>query len=285
MQRRSVLGLACAVWGLGSTAGAEPQAVSSRRFRASDSVSLHYLQAGQGPRAVVFVPGWLMPAEIFRHQLAALSADHRVIVLDPRGQGRSQVRVRDMSAKRRADDIHELVRHLKLDDIVLVGWSLGVMELLETITRHRMPGLKGLVLVDNSIGMGTPPAGRRTARPMKREAFGRYVSEFSRAIFKRPPEDGLVEVVERSARQLEPAVAWQLLDKPHHRDYYRHAVLATEVPLWYAVTPRFAAQGRELRELRPDAEVTVFEDAGHALFVDDAQAFNEGMRQFLGRLP
>lgn len=228
-----------------------------------------------------------MPGEVFKHQVAALSERYRVIVLDPRGQGKSQVQGRDMSARRRADDIRELVRHLKLDDYVLVGWSLGVMEILETLTRYPMPGLKGLVLVDNSIGMGPPPQvrpGRRAARPMKPEAFRQYVGEFSRAIFKRPPEDGLVDLVERSASQLKPAVAWRLLDKPHHRDYYKQAVLATSVPLWYAITPRYAVQAEELMQLRPRASVTVFEDAGHALFVDSAEAFNTALLDFLARL-
>lgn len=248
---------------------------------------LHYLSAGQGSRALVFIPGWLMPGDVFKHQLAGLSEHYRVVVLDPRGQGQSQVKVRDLSAQRRADDIRELVQYLKLDDYVLLGWSLGVMEILETITRHPMPGLKGLVLIDNSIGMGPPPQarpGRRAVRPMKPEAFGLYVRDFSRAIFKRPPEDGLVDVVERSARQLEPAAAWRLLDKPHHRDYYKQAVMASTVPLWYAITPRYSVQADELMQSRPKASVTVFEDAGHALFVDSAEAFNAALLGFLSRL-
>jgi microsomal epoxide hydrolase len=266
-------------------AASEP---SEHVFKTSDRVTLHYKKAGEASRTLVFVPGWLMPGDVFRHQMTALSDHYRVVVLDPRGQGKSQVKVRDMSAQRRADDVRELVRHLKLQDYVLVGWSLGVMEILETITRHPMPGLKGLVLIDNSIGMGPPPPqmqpGRRPARPVKPEAFRHYVGEFSKAIFKRPPEDGLIDIVQRSATQLAPSVAWRLLDKPHHRDYYKQAVLATSVPLWYAITPRYRVQADELMQLRPEASVTVFEDAGHALFVDSAGAFNAALLDFLSRL-
>ncbi len=281
--------LLCGVLMATSLAGLGPasHAHAGQFFRASDGARLHYLNAGQGPRTLVFIPGWLMPGDVFKHQVAGLSDRYRLVVFDPRGQGQSQVKVRDLSARRRADDIRELVQHLKLDDYVLLGWSLGVMEVLETITRHPMPGLRGLVLVDNSIGMGPPPQarpGRRAARPMKPEAFGLYVRDFSRAIFKRPPEDGLVDIVERSARQLEPAAAWRLLDKPHHRDYYKQAVMASTVPLWYAVTPRYSVQADELMQIRPKASVTVFEDAGHALFVDSAEAFNAALLEFLSHL-
>jgi microsomal epoxide hydrolase len=120
---------------------------------------------------------------------------------------------------------------------------------------------------------------------MGREPFDRYVKEVSRAIFKRVPEDGLLQAVEQSARLLPPPVAWRLLDKPHARDYYRQAVLASSVPLWYAITPRYQAQAEELLQTRAAATVTVFDDAGHALFVDSAPAFNAGLRQFLSRLP
>lgn len=261
-------------------------AFEGRHFKTSDRVALHYVSAGQGPLAVVFVPGWLMPGDVFKHQVAALSERYRVVVLDPRGQGRSQVKVRDMSAERRANDVKELVEHLGLNDYVLVGWSLGVMEILETTTRHRMPGLRGMVLIDNSIGMGPAPtpSGKRAGRPLQKESFRRYVSDFSRAIFKRPPQDGLVELIERSASQLEPSVAWRLLDKPHAREYYKQAVLAARVPLWYAITPRFSVQGEELLGQRSQAVATVFEDAGHALFVDSAEAFNAGLLDFLSRL-
>ena len=260
-------------------------------FRASDRAVLHYLSVGQGARALVFIPGWLMPGEVFRYQWADLGDDYRVVVLDPRGQGRSQIKVKDMSAARRARDIHELLRHLKLTDYVLIGWSLGVMEVLEATTNHSLEGLRAMVLIDNSVGMGPAPAATASVRsgasnrPMGRGPFGRYASEFSRAIFKRPPANDLFKAVERSARQLPPAVAWRLLDKPHLRTYYKEAVLARDLPLWYAITPRYAAQAQELLHTRPQATVTVFDDAGHALFVDSAEAFNAGLRQFLLQVP
>ena len=65
----------------------------------------------------------------------------------------------------------------------------------------------------------------------------------------------------------------------------KEAVLARDLPLWYAITPRYDAQAQELLQLRPRATVTVFDDAGHALFVDSAEAFNAGLRQFLMQLP
>ena len=255
-------------------------------FRTSDRIRLHYKNAGQGERSLVFIPGWLMPAEVFRYQCRDLSQDHQVVVLDPRGQGLSQVPARGMSAQRRARDIHELLQRLELTRYVLIGWSLGVMEVLEALMSHPMPGLQGLVLIDNSIGMASPPAAAtRRLRPMGRGPFARYVQEFSRAIFKRAPADDLLHAVERSARLLPPAAAWRLLGQRPPREFYRQAVLSSSVPLWYAITPRYRPQAEELLQTRTGASVSVYEDAGHALFVDRDQDFNADLRRFLSRLP
>jgi non-heme chloroperoxidase len=50
--------------------------------------SIYYSDEGKGT-PIIFVPGWTMSSEVFGKQQAAFDKTHRVIVLDPRGQGRS----------------------------------------------------------------------------------------------------------------------------------------------------------------------------------------------------
>jgi microsomal epoxide hydrolase len=278
--------LVLAAWLLSSfCAWAHP--VKSQFFKTSDGLSLHYLEAGSGHRSLVFVPGWLMPAEIFEEQILALSADHRVLVLDPRGQGRSKAPPQRLQAAARARDIDELLQQAQVGEHVLIGWSLGVMEVLDHTVRHPNPQLRGLVLIDNSIGMGRAPASTsgKAKRPIANDEFRAYIQRFASAIFKHPPPPGWLQAIETSATQLPPKAAWGLLDKPYGREYYKKAVLALDVPLWYAITPRFAEQSLELTQTHPRASATVFEDAGHALFVDSAAQFNRGMKEFLERMP
>ncbi|MEQ1353651.1 MAG: alpha/beta hydrolase, partial [Candidatus Acidiferrum sp.] len=75
---------------LATTAGATVHA-KSETFVTSDSVTLHYFDAGspQSP-AIVLIPGWTMPADIFEPQINDLSKNFHVIALDPRSQGDSQ---------------------------------------------------------------------------------------------------------------------------------------------------------------------------------------------------
>ena len=119
-------------------------------FTTSDGVRLHVIEAG--PRqadAVVFVPGWTMPAWIFQAQIAALSRSHRVLALDPRGQGDSQVAESGYDHLRRGRDIAELLARLGPRPVVLVAWSLGVLDSLAYVQQYGDARLAGLVLVDN----------------------------------------------------------------------------------------------------------------------------------------
>src|SRR5580658_5230968 len=83
-------------------------------FTTSDHVKLHYLEAGQG-EAILFIPGWLMPADIWEPQFQELSKDYHVVVLDPRSQGQSDMTPLGNDPLRRSTDIRELLDHLHLD--------------------------------------------------------------------------------------------------------------------------------------------------------------------------
>ena len=76
-----LLGLVCCSLSLAAS-------IKDGFFQTSDGIRLHYLEAGKGP-AIVFIPGWTMPASIWKRQLEGLSAKYRVIALDPRSQNRT----------------------------------------------------------------------------------------------------------------------------------------------------------------------------------------------------
>ena len=65
-----------------------------------------------------------------------------------------------------------------------------------------------------------------------------------------------------------------LLSKLPPREHWLEIVRGFEGPLAYVVTPKFREQARHLLADRPQSRIEVFEDAGHALFVDDAARFN-----------
>ncbi len=169
--------------------------------------------------------------------------------------------------------------------MVVVGWSLGVLDILASIHVAGDRRLAGLVLVDNSVGEEPPPVRspvpRRPGRPPNHHGCNETVrathvsARTAAAIYL----DRLTEATLRTPE----AASRLLLAYPVPRSYWKEAVYATKVPVLYVIRPRWVAQGENLMRNRPDTEMEVFTDAGHALFVDEPARFNSVTERFLLR--
>ncbi len=264
-------------------AAASAPAPKDRFFLTSDGVRLHYTTAGPpNAHTIVLVPGWTMPAWIWSRQIAYFSRTYRVIAFDPRGQGDSQIAATGYDQTRRGQDIAELLAALGGQPVLLVGWSLGVLDALAYVHSHGDARLAGLVLIDNSVGENPPPtpsripyhAGPKLPRPV-------MMRNFVRGMFAHPqPAPWLDRLTHAALRTPEPA-ADALLAYPVPRTYWKAAIYATHKPILYIVRPKLAGQAANLAANHPDAETVVLHDVGHALFVDDASRFNTRLASFI----
>jgi non-heme chloroperoxidase len=243
-----------------------------------DGVRLHYLEAGPATgQTIVLVPGWTMPAWIWAPQIAAFSRKYHVIAFDPRGQGESDVPAYGYTPARRGQDIAELIARLR-GPVLLVGWSLGVLDSLAYLHMYGDAAIAGLVLVDNSVGEEPAPL---PGPPVPRISHARFMARFVRGMFHVPqPASYLDRLTEASLRTPEPA-SRALLAYPVPRAYWREALYATDRPLLYVVRPRFAAQAANVQRMRPNTETVVFPNAGHALFVDEPTRFDAVVEEFM----
>ena len=258
-------------------------AAQSRFFITSDGVRLHYLEAG--PRTghtIVFVPGWTMPAWIWGPQIQAFSQHYHVVAFDPRGQGDSDVPSSGYVPARRGQDIAELIANLEPVPVLLVGWSLGVLDTLAYVHSHGDLNVAGLVLVDNSVGEEPPPPPRppHHVAPVLPHAIAMH--RFVQGMFHRPQSEAyLDQLTQATLRTPEPA-SRALLSYAEPRTYWRDAVYSTSKPVLYVVRPGWLSeQAANLARNRPGTQIAVFGDAGHALFVDDAARFNALLTNFI----
>jgi len=233
---------------------------------------------------LVFVPGWTMPGWIFQPQIDAFSLHYRVVVLDPRGQGSSDVPTSGYTYERRGQDIAELVETLRPAHVVLIGWSLGVLDSLAYVHSHGDAALAGLVLIDNSVGEEPAPAASRhpTHRALL-QTHAAFMAGFVRTMFHRPQPPAYLKQLTEAALRTPERAANALLAYNVPRSYWREAVYSTAKPVLYVVRTALAGQAGNLAAHHPAAETMVVADLGHALFVDDPQRFNNVMQSFLSR--
>jgi microsomal epoxide hydrolase len=234
---------------------------------------------------IVLLPGWCMPAAIWREQLLGLGQRWHTLAIDPRGQGESQIATSGYTADRRADDLHEVLQSLDASQrVVLVAWSLGVLEALQYVQRHGSGRLLALALVDNSIGEPPVPQSSGAFLRELRQARTSAVDRFVRAMFAHPPPESLIEQLRASALRMPLEASLALLSYPLPREHWRELVHAFDQPLAYLITPRYREQSDHLLQARPQTKVEIFEHAGHALFVDEPQRFNRVLARWIDEL-
>jgi microsomal epoxide hydrolase len=264
---------------------ATPAWAAELSFKTSDGVRLHLIEGGL-PRAptIVFVPGWAMPAWIFQKQIAAFSRAYHVIALDPRGQGDSETPLEGYTPARRGQDIGDLITALGNRPVLLVAWSLGVLDSLAYVQQAGDARLAGLVLIDNSIGEDPPP--KPSALPLRRgPRLEREVQmrRFVQGMFRSAPGEAYLARLTDTALRTPPDVAARLASYGAPRSYWRDAVYSVRKPVLYVVRPRFAEQAANLAARHPAAETALFAEAGHALFVDEPARFDGLLQDFISR--
>lgn len=262
-----------------TTADAE---ISNRFFVTSDGVRLHYLEAGEG-RTLVFIPGWTMPAEIWEPQIHYFSSKFHVVALDPRSQGESEIAKGGHEPKRRAEDIKELIDTLKVDSVTMVGWSLGVLEALAYINFFGPDHIDAIILVDNSIGEDPPPPKDPTFLDRLKKDRAGTVERFVRGMYKRPQSEEYYQRIIAQALKTPLEVSITLLKYPYPREFWKEIVYKTDKSILYIVSPRLKGQAENLKKKKPEVSIDIFEQAGHALFVDEPDRFNRLLEEFIDR--
>ena len=129
----------------------------SHFFTTTDNVRIHYLTLGDAGSYVMLIHGFTSNAQRgwFRHGIPQLLArNHRVIAIDTRNHGESQVLqpVRPGSAL----EVRELLEHLHIDKVHLHGYSMGagiVKDLLGEIPERLITAsLGGSGILEESTG-------------------------------------------------------------------------------------------------------------------------------------
>ena len=261
-----------------SSASANPEAKSGY-FTTSDGVRLHYLEAGSGP-PIVFVPGWMNPAWIWEPQIRHFSKKYRVVALDPRSQGESEQVTEGHYPERRAQDVKELMEHLQLPPAVLVGFSMGVPEVLTYVSQFGTEKLRGVVLVDQPISQFLDIEQFVWFVKMLNTDRRQMLDQFLPIAFKQPQPEEYIEKVRAAALKIPANTAIALLAGYMGRDW-RPVLEKLDKPVLYTITKSLESQGEMLKTRLPSARVELFPESGHVIFADETDRFNAILEDFV----
>jgi non-heme chloroperoxidase len=103
-----------------------------------------------GATVVIFSHGWPLCSDAWDAQMLLLGQQgYRVVAHDRRGHGRSDQTWDGNNMDQYADDLSELIEHLDLKEITMVGHSTGGGEVVRYIARHGNKRVKKAVLTSD----------------------------------------------------------------------------------------------------------------------------------------
>ena len=149
-----------------------------------------------GTETVLLIHGWPLSHKIYEYQIPILvRMGYRVVALDLRGFGMSDVPGCGYSYDQMATDIYQVVKRLRLWSFTLVGFSMGGAISLRYMRLFRGYGVKKLIL----LAAAAPCWTQRPGFPygLTREAVdeiicqietdrAQYAEEFSQQLFASP---------------------------------------------------------------------------------------------------
>lgn len=116
-----------------------------------EEVRISYKDYGKG-KPVVLIHGWPSSKEMWEYQIDALvQGGCRVIKYDRRGFGKSDKPWDSYDYDTLADDLNTVLEELELEDVMLVGFSMGGGEVARYMSRHNGNRVSKVVLVSSVL--------------------------------------------------------------------------------------------------------------------------------------
>jgi pimeloyl-ACP methyl ester carboxylesterase len=257
-----------------------------------DGVRLRVCDRGAGATAFVLVHGWKQSHRLWDPVVARLAQQHRVVAFDVRGMGESDKPNSTYTFEELARDLAFVLEELDLDDVTLVGWSMGCTVSLAHLEAGA-PRVGRLVLVNGPLRLTRTPD-FPWALPADR--LERYIENVARhwplgerefmaeSLLHPDPEhvDWLVSV----ALQTPLDVAVRLVTEQARLDQ-RRIVERLGVPVlaaWSRQDPYWPVGVADwIAEHAPRGERAIFEHSAHCTPFEETERFCDVLEDFASR--
>ena len=238
---------------------------------------------------VLFVPGYLMSGDIFEFQIRHFQKNRRVVAMDPRSQGHSSRVSFGHYPARRARDIKAVIDQLQLTNLALVGWSLAASEILSLCDQFSPQSVRSLALIDGDLSYQISNeespgeiAFLKHATSSMRENRLPALRALVQSWYGRPAPEEHLERVVKAVQSTSEDTGLSLLVG---RIGFQARLDQIDLPTLIVISGKNPSREKialEAKQLK-SPEIHVFEDACHALFVDEAEKFNSLLEGFLER--
>lgn len=267
--------------------------------KTGEELRIAYSDYGHG-KPVILIHGWPLSREMWEYQLDDLvNAGLRVIKYDRRGFGKSSKPWSGYDYDSLADDLKAVIEQLNLEEVTLVGFSMGGGEVVRYLARNGSERVSKVALIstvlpflvktnDNPEGVDQSVFSN-IKEQIKNDRIG-FLDDFGKAFFgvgliSRPVSAPLLEYYRMLASFATNGSTVQCVDSFSHTDF-REDIRSIDVPTLIIhgdadkIVPIEASSDRTAGML-PESHYVVYEDAPHGLFYTHRERLNRDLVAFI----
>jgi pimeloyl-ACP methyl ester carboxylesterase len=266
----------------------------------NDGVQLYYEDVGEG-HPLLLIPGWTCTHNFFQKNIAALAQSCRVIAPDMRAHGDSEKVEWGHRIARYAKDVKDLIETLHLENVTVLGWSMGAAIIWSYLDLFGNDHLAGHVSVDQSPRQyydetwrwGQPGCYDAEALAVLTVRLEYDAAGVARGLVPAcfgdtyQPTPAEIETLAQEIDKCPPKVRADIMADHTHLDW-RDLFPQIKLPVLVCVGRQskvFPWQGSAyVGEHIAGAKIEFFEHSGHMPFYEESEKFNQVVREFVQSL-
>ncbi|UCC39632.1 MAG: alpha/beta hydrolase [Candidatus Aminicenantes bacterium] len=254
----------------------------------ADGVSIAYEVRGKGEPAIVFIHGWCCDRTYWEAQLPYFAQKYKVVTIDLAGHGESGLDRKEWTMGAFGEDVIAVINKLNLDQVVLVGHSMGGPVILEAARRmpKRVIGLVGVDTLQNFEFKFTQEQIDEFFTPL-RSNFVESSRNFVRSMFTPTSDSALVEKIANDMSSAPPDVGIGALEG--YVDFQNNEIIQVlkevKVPITCINSDKDPTNVEINQHYAPSFKAMIMSGVGHFNMMEDPETFNrlleESVQEFV----
>lgn len=272
---------------------------TDKYIETAQNVKLYVRDYGKG-KPVILIHGWPLSNEMWEYQIEFLVQNNfRVIAYDRRGFGKSSQPWDGYDYDTMTDDLSEIIEQLQLENVTLVGFSMGGGEVVRYFSRYNGKGVTKAALISSIIPFllktddnleGRPKEkSEATAATIREDRIG-FLENFGKTFFgvniiNKPLSTPLLEYYRNLCSAASPRATLECAESLNNTDF-RDELHTIKVPTLIIhgdddKNVPIEVSSQKTAEAIANSTFIVYEGAPHGLFYTEKDRLNQDLLNFL----
>jgi pimeloyl-ACP methyl ester carboxylesterase len=242
----------------------------------ADGVPIRYEVRGEGQLALVFVHCWCCDRSYWNEQVDLFAQKYTVVTLDLAGHGESGLDREKWTMEAFGEDVASVVRKLDLDQVVLIGHSMGGPVIVEAARRipERVIGLIAVDTLHDVEVKYTQEQIEGFLAPWREDFVAATDSYIRQYMFTPKTDPTLIDKIATDMSAAPPEVGIGAMSELVQYDA-AVAIQEVQAPIRCINSDNLPTNVEAGQRHATSFEVVLMSEVGHFLMMEDPRTFNQ----------